>query len=186
MRLFAALDLPLVVAQALSAAWAAARPSERELRAVPADQWHVTLAFYGEVAESAVPGLCDRLGRAAGRTAPMRLGLAGAGTFPKDARHARVVYTPVVGELAALIRLAEQCAAAGRRSGLDLPDRPYRPHLTLARARGTTVDCRRLVAALAEVTTPEWTAGELRLVHSRLGPPTTHELLAGWPMAHQA
>ncbi|MGH3313594.1 MAG: 2'-5' RNA ligase family protein, partial [Streptomyces sp.] len=43
--------------------------------------WHLTLAFYGDVADDLLPELRERLTRAAGRRRPLRLRLAGGGRF---------------------------------------------------------------------------------------------------------
>jgi 2'-5' RNA ligase len=59
-------------------------------------------------------------------------------------------------------------AAAARRTGVLLDERPYRPHLTLARARPGH-DLRPLVAALQDYRSAVWTSSAVELVHSRLG-----------------
>ncbi|OEV08074.1 2'-5' RNA ligase family protein, partial [Streptomyces nanshensis] len=43
--------------------------------------WHITLAFYGEVDEARSDGLRERLARAARRGRPLRLRIAGGGHF---------------------------------------------------------------------------------------------------------
>ena len=181
MRLFAALDPPpgeiAALAEALAAAMAG--PDER-LRRVPPEQWHLTTAFYGDVPEAVVPELTERLGRAAGRTGPMSLRLCGAGTFPKQAAKGRVLWAGVDGDVTELSRLADRCVAAGRRCGLAMEERPYRPHLTLARTRRDPLDLRDPVTALSTYEGHPWPATSLRLVKSTLGPKVTHETLHEW------
>ena len=174
MRLFAAVDPPAAEVTALSATL-----GERDgrVRWVGEHQWHVTLAFYGEVPEAVVAGLQERLARAAARTAPFSLRLAGGGSFPRQARRARQVWVGLDGDLPALHRLAERCVAVGRREGLDLPDRPYRPHLTLGRARGDTVDATDLVTRLSSYAGAAWPVTSFRLVRSILGPSVAHSSL---------
>src|SRR3954451_7568960 len=120
MRLFAAIDPPDTEVAALAAASGDAIP---QLRYVPTHQWHITTAFYGEVPDRVVDELGERLGRAAARTAPITLALRGAGTFPKQAAKARVLWVGLDGDVAELSRLAERCVAAGRRCGLPMEDR---------------------------------------------------------------
>lgn len=43
--------------------------------------WHITLAFYGEVSDAVLPSLEERLARAARRGRPLRLRIAGSGRF---------------------------------------------------------------------------------------------------------
>jgi 2'-5' RNA ligase len=178
LRLFAALDL----SEEASSSLAASVPFDARLRYVPREQWHVTVAFYAEVADSLTEELADRLSRAAARTPAPRLRLAGAGAFPAGSRPARVLWCGLAGDVETVKRLAERAVAAGRRTGLDLENRRFRPHLTLARARREPVDMNAAVSALSAYSGPEWTADELHLVESHLGPKTRHEKLASWPL----
>ncbi|MFI6347906.1 RNA 2',3'-cyclic phosphodiesterase [Streptomyces sp. NPDC050560] len=166
MRLFAALVPPADVLDAVAAAVAglrAALPDEgHTVRWSRRESWHLTLAFYGEADGPATAVLADRLGRAAARTAPFRIGLGGGGHFGDT-----VLWTGAGGDLPALRRLAERAAAAGRRAGLPGEERRYRPHLTLARAR-TLPGLPAAVSALDGFTTGDWTVRELVLLGSEL------------------
>lgn len=180
MRLFVALTPPPDVVEELQARVAALRELERDVRWSPPAQWHLTLAFLGEVGDETRGELSRRLGRAAGRYPPLTLSFGGGGRFGH-----RVLWTRVHGDRDRLRRLADSVRAAARRSGLATEQRPYRPHLTLARATGTG-DLRPLVEALAPYEGRSWTADELHLVHSRLGagPGGTalHEPIRSWPL----
>ena len=185
MRLFVAVDPPPQLRDSLDAAIGA---RDEQLRWVPPEQWHLTLVFCGEVTEQVVPELTERLGRAAARTSPFALRLQGAGTFPKQAARTRVLWAGVGGDVPAMTRLAERCAAAARRSGIDVEDRSFRPHLTLARARRDAADAREPVARLTAFTTESWPVTHFRLVRSTLGAQVRHETLAELALAsaHQA
>ncbi|MGH8869144.1 MAG: 2'-5' RNA ligase family protein, partial [Actinomycetes bacterium] len=84
-----------------------------------------------------------------------------------------------------LRRLAATTAAAARRTGLDVDHRPYRPHLTIARAR-QPVDVGPLLDRLSDHRGPAWTAGSLHLVRSRLAAHadrgSVYETVASWPL----
>jgi 2'-5' RNA ligase len=84
-----------------------------------------------------------------------------------------------------LSRLAASVTAAARRTGVPVDDRPYRAHLTLARARGGA-DLRPAAAALAGFAGTPWTADTLHLVRSRLGAgpggTAAHEVAESWPL----
>jgi RNA 2',3'-cyclic 3'-phosphodiesterase len=144
---------------------------------VPPEQWHLTLAFYDEVDEGKVDKLQEGLARAAERTSPFGVRLATAGTFPRQATRARVLWIGLDGEVDALRRLADRCAGAARRARIAVDDRKFRPHLTLARARRETVDVHHVVQRLASYTSPWWSVTSLRLVHSTLGSVVRHETL---------
>jgi 2'-5' RNA ligase len=180
MRLFVAVSPPPDALDELRSATAAVRAAHPQLRWTRPDQWHLTLAFLGDVDDEARADLSGRLGRTAARHPPMRLALNGAGRFGD-----RVLWTRVTGDLVALRGLAASVRAASVRAGIDVEDRPYRPHLTLARGR-EGADLRPVVDALARFAGRSWTAGELHLVHSRLGagPERTSRYtpLATWPL----
>ncbi|NLU74227.1 RNA 2',3'-cyclic phosphodiesterase [Streptomyces sp. HNM0575] len=86
MRLFTALLPPAHVldgAAQLAEKVAELRAMDRAGRLRWADRanWHITLAFYGEVGDGQLDGLRERLSRAARRARPLRLRIAGGGQF---------------------------------------------------------------------------------------------------------
>jgi 2'-5' RNA ligase len=180
-RLFIALTPPAPVADELAAATAELRDRTPELRWAPPGQWHLTLAFLGEVDDGRAAELGKRLARVARRHPPLRLAFASGGRFGS-----RVLWTRVEGDREPLRRLAGSVQAAARRCGVALEERAYRPHLTLARARGGRADLASLVERLRGFSGRAWTADELHLVRSQLGggPGGTalHENVASWPL----
>jgi 2'-5' RNA ligase len=82
-RLFVALIPPENTLDEIEAAFAPCRDGRPGLRWIRRESWHVTLAFYGEVGDRAVPRLLPRLERAAGRHPRRELAFAGAGAFPR-------------------------------------------------------------------------------------------------------
>jgi 2'-5' RNA ligase len=176
-RLFVAVIPPEPAVADLRAAVGTARAAAPPgLRWADPARWHLTLAFLGEVEERRVDELRERLGRTATRHAPPCLRFAGAGRFGD-----RVLWVGVDGENDELRRLAASSAAAARHTGIAVDDRPYRPHLTVARAdRSARADLRPTVEALHAYAGPPWSADRLHLVRSYLGPTPRHEPLADW------
>ena len=188
LRLFVALVPPEPVVEHLEAAVAHVRRRWTvALRWTQPVTWHLTLAFFGEVAEERVPDLETRLGRVAARHDVLELRFRGAGAFSRPAR-ARVLYTEVEADLPRLVALSASCGAAGRRIGLDLDDRPYRPHVTLARVKGREpVDVTSVVEELRAYKGPNWAASDLVLVRSYPEAGAHYESLASWSLRrHQA
>jgi 2'-5' RNA ligase len=153
-----------------------------DVRPVPPHQWHVTLAFYGEVPDGKVPALTDRLTRAASRTPSFELALTGAGVFPGQPRQARQIWVGLDGDVAVLTRLAERCVAAGRRESIPIEERAFRPHLTLGRARKQTVDATDLVGRLSGYGSATWSVRSFTLVRSTLGASVRHGPLVELPL----
>lgn len=181
-RLFAALLASDDALADLDAAVAPLRDEWTTLRWTPPSMWHLTVAFFGDVVEGRVPELSTRLERAAGRHEALTLRFADGGGFSRPAR-ANIVYAGVDGSIPALQALADSCSAAGRRIGLAMEDRPYRPHLTLARVKGRApIDVRPLVERLDGYVGPTWTSSEMVLMRSHLGPQTWYEPIGRWPL----
>ena len=139
---------------------------DQALRWTDVPDWHITLAFYGELEESKLPALTERLTRAAARHAPVELALTGAGRFGKQA-----LWVAVSGEILALRRVSRSVIAAGRRAGADVDDKlRFKAHVTLARGfRNRPADLRPYVSALADYSGPRWVGREVQLIQSHLG-----------------
>jgi RNA 2',3'-cyclic 3'-phosphodiesterase len=181
-RLFVAIVPPPAVLDELEAAVAPLRPAWPVLRWTGRPAWHLTLAFLGEVGEDSAAALAPRLGRAAHRHPSLSLSFAGAGAFPAAGR-ARVLWSGIRGDSAALTALARSVAAGARRAGAPPPDegRRFRPHVTLARCRDPA-NVRPLVQALEGYAGTPWTAPEIHLIRSYQGPVQRYETVGTWPL----
>lgn len=167
MRLFAALVPPPEVLEDLEA-FLEPRLASAPFRWARADQWHVTLAFYGEVPDVRVDDLVERLEVAAGRRRSQRLAVGGGGAFP-SAADAKVLWAGLEPEDPAdLDRLAAGCRGAAARAGVRVDGRGFVPHLTLARLR-VPQDVVRWLRLLDTYAGPAWAADRVALVASHLG-----------------
>jgi RNA 2',3'-cyclic 3'-phosphodiesterase len=180
--MFVAVAPPPAVLDELETAAAPLRGTRHDLRWTSREAWHITLAFLGEVDETATSRLAPRLERAAVRHGPFSVRFTGAGAFPAAAR-ARVLWCGLGGDVRALAGLAGAVAAGARRAGAKPPDegRPFRPHLTLARCR-MPADVREVVAALDGYDGTPWTADRIHLIHSRPGEQPRYSTLGSWPL----
>lgn len=129
------------------------------------EDWHITLAFLGEIPSTAVPLLRSVLaGRAASQPA-LQLGLRGGGHFD-----GRLLWSGIDGDLEGLHLLAADVRELVKSCGTDFVDRPLRPHLTLARARrGDAASVPQAAAGLTGFVGRRWQAGHLHLVGSNIG-----------------
>ena len=167
MRLFLALRLPDAVVSDLDDALGALRERHPQLRWIPPERWHLTLAFFGEVPAREVDALRRRISRRLGDADETELWLAGAGRFGD-----RVLWVGVGGATAALRAVADRMA---------VEDRAYRPHLTVARTR-ERADLRPVVEQLRDYVGPRWRATRVELIESHLGPRPMYETLEQWPL----
>jgi RNA 2',3'-cyclic 3'-phosphodiesterase len=129
MRLFIGIGLPASVAEALanSAAKLISLASAR-LRWTPPANMHVTLSFLGQVHEARREVIAQAL--ATIHAPHMKLALSGIGAFDR----AGVLFASVEPS-PALLALAERVVATMQACGFPREDRPYSPHITLARTR---------------------------------------------------
>jgi RNA 2',3'-cyclic 3'-phosphodiesterase len=173
MRLFVAVVPPSEVVEHL-AEFVEPRRSypDEDLRWATEENWHITLAFLGDVPEYKMDDLAEGLERVAGRQKPIDLQLGGSGAFPSVAE-ARVLWTGVRDEARALPHLAGTTRGAANKAGVTVDGRKFTPHVTLARLR-RPVDVARWVRIFDGYQGPPWTAQGIELISSRLGEGPSH------------
>ncbi|MEU9303451.1 RNA 2',3'-cyclic phosphodiesterase [Streptomyces sp. NPDC048269] len=143
------------------------------------EDWHITLAFLGELPVTTVPLLQPPLADLAATRRPLQLALRGGGHFDE-----RVLWSGIDGDLEGLHLLATEVRTMVKECGVAYEGRPLRPHLTLARSRrsdpSSTVEA---AAALAAFTGRPWRAERLHLVgsnHSRGPGPIRYRDIEAW------
>ncbi|BFU44783.1 RNA 2',3'-cyclic phosphodiesterase [Krasilnikovia sp. MM14-A1004] len=152
------------------------------------ETWHVTLAFLGEVADERAPAASEALQRAAdgwraaGSGAP-QLCLAGGGRFGRG--RFTVLWVGVDGDRDAVQRLSKQVRREFKRDRLPYDDRPFNPHLTVARP-GDKLAAAEVAADredLAGYRGPQWPVERMALMRSHLGPQPWYEQVSAFPLA---
>ncbi len=174
MRLFAGVELPPDVRAgcATAAGAIASRLDEAGVRApirwTAERNLHVTLWFFGNVdgpaharlaAAMSVPWLVPAFGAAVG----------GAGAFPPSGPP-RIVWLGLQHGGDSFAALHRELTPRVVRLGFPAERRPYHPHITIGRVKGTTRDSARIRAVLPAIATPAQ-AFEVRsvtLFHSQL------------------
>jgi 2'-5' RNA ligase len=101
---------------------------------VKPDNMHITIRFLGDLGDSGVRRVGESTRRGAGphRAFPARLGELGA--FPTVSRP-RVLWMGLAEGSAESIALAKSVNQSLQGDGFGPPDKPFRPHITLARVR---------------------------------------------------
>ncbi|MDR1394097.1 MAG: 2'-5' RNA ligase family protein [Bifidobacteriaceae bacterium] len=171
MRLFCAIRPPAEALDHLSAALGSVlRPSlGRRSPLQPRGNWHITLAFYGELADGAVPQLVAELTERLGPIAPFALELRGAGRFGRG-----VGWIGLGGQMERFNQARTAALTAGQSCSVDPPAAPdtrhpaSHPHLTITRSAGRPALADAL-QAMACYLGPSWLVRQAVLVRSELG-----------------
>ncbi len=144
MRLFTAIDIPEEVRERLRALVEQWKPLAK-IHWSPVANLHITTKFIGEWPEARLEEM-KRAIEGIRRPGAFEIAIRGFGWFPNE-RHPRVLWAGIEGgeALAALARATEQAVSA---VGVAAEERPYAPHLTLARVReATSLDALRSAVA---------------------------------------
>lgn len=139
-RLFVAAPLPdetsAAVARLVHDVRAAGVPGGgRDVRWVRLDGLHLTLRFLGPTAEERVEPAATAVRAVARSQPPIDVAIDGAGAFPPTGRP-RALWLGITDGSDRLAELAMAVDAALVAAGWTFDPRPFRPHLTLARADG--------------------------------------------------
>ena len=189
LRLFVACELPPEMKAALAALQEALRrQGAPPVRWVRPEGIHLTLKFLGAVPAQRVADICAALAPTVEGIRPLQLSLGSLGTFG-GRRGARVVWVSVEGDAPRVAELQRRVEAALARLGFPTEDRPFAPHLTLARVPENVGSAERerlwdLTKALAAPEATPVTIRELSLMRSILGPAgAVYERLAAFPLS---
>jgi 2'-5' RNA ligase len=181
MRIFIGIDLDPELRGRISRFLEGVQGFAPDARWVRPESLHITLKFIGEQTPERVEAIAERLRRVKGGEFEIRSG--GYGFFP-TAKAPRVFWIgihagPQLAELAGSIDVATA------ELGIPREDRPYSPHLTLARAGGrsgspkwrkgdapnaTFAVLEKRLAAMGELDFGTMTAREFILYQSQLSP----------------
>lgn len=129
MRLFIGIPLSDAARAEVATVVSELRRGSDDLRWSAPDSWHITLQFLGSAGAEQLDCLKARLAEVHAAPLPLRLGPLGAferaGTVYVDVQR-----TPAIAEL------QQQVTAATAKCGFMPEERPFHPHITLARAKG--------------------------------------------------
>ena len=130
MRLFIGIDLDPELRSRIERFIEGVQGFAPNARWMQAESLHVTLKFIGERPQEQVEALTQRLRRV--ESGSFELRFTGYGFFP-TAKAPRVFWIGIQAD-AHLAQLAANIDAATSEIGIPREDRPYSPHLTLARS----------------------------------------------------
>lgn len=130
---------------------------------------HLTLKFLGEIPQVSVPHISTAASRAVVGCAPFSIRLEQAGAFPKQGQP-RVLWIGINDFSGKLGQLQARLEDESVNVGFAKDDRPFHPHLTVARLRQAR-HARTLAAAHRELDfeSAEIAVSELLVIRSELG-----------------
>lgn len=185
MRAFIAMDIPTT--PALEEASAALKAAETTLKLVDLGILHLTLKFLGETPEERVPLISEVMRSATSGVTARRIVLRNMGAFPSP-RRVRVVWIGLEPR-EPLQRLARALEEGCARLGFPSEDRPFTPHVTLARAKVPQRSGRleRVIDAFKEREFGDFVVDSIALKKSILHPTgPEYQVLAKVPLAQPA
>jgi len=169
MRLFVAIEIPPDVRAALAALLQEFRVIAPPAKWVRAENMHITLKFLGETESTKLAAIQEAL-RTIRSGQAVALRFLGLGFFPNEKR-AKVFWAGIESS-ANLPAIAAEIDRSMHRLGFPLENRPFTPHLTLARFEPPGIPAK-LFAAAEERSAREFgslTAREFHLIQSKLKP----------------
>ncbi|QDU64692.1 2'-5'-RNA ligase [Planctomycetes bacterium Pan216] len=111
------------------------RRSYPDVKWAPAENLHLTLVFLGDVHVNDLNGITEALAEVGREFDPYWLSLRAIGCFPKPAR-ARIVWVGCDEGSDETTTLQDLIATQLEPFGYRRENRPYRPHVTIGRAKG--------------------------------------------------
>ncbi len=134
-RSFVAIELPQEAKNGLaSLRRKLGRDEHRFVKWVDPGGIHLTLKFLGNIPSKRATEITEAMTKAVQGLSPFVLEISGLGAFP-SVRQARVVWVGVRGELDKLSTLQQNIDSALATLGFAREERPFVPHLTVARVR---------------------------------------------------
>ncbi len=187
MRLFVAVYPPEHVADDFAACVERLRVSQalREgvnTRVASRANWHVTLAFLGDVPDDRWTDAAAAVERATALVTPFEVRLTGGGRFGRG--RFTILWVGLGGDVPALAGLSRGVRRELKRARLAYDPKPLRPHVTVARP-GDRVDRAALEAdraVLDSYESPPWMVAEVVLMRSRPGPKPAYDRLGAWAL----
>ncbi|WP_054956585.1 RNA 2',3'-cyclic phosphodiesterase [Paenibacillus dakarensis] len=174
MRLFIAVPLPQVVSEHIQR-WSQEIGKQMLFRKwVHPQDYHITVQFLGDVKSKNVDSILSSLQAAVVKQQTIELSLQGAGVFGLSSAP-RVLWAGIAGETEKLGKLQQAVTTAMLPLGFKPEDRPYRPHITVARKyKGGSIAAELINTGPEPVS---WTTDKLVLFRTHMHSSPMYEIL---------
>ncbi len=181
MRLFTGLSLAYEVRRNIELLYQSLQPLA-PIQWSPVANLHVTTKFIGEWPAERLDELkaALRAGQTGRSVLPFTVAIDGFGWFPTP-HHPRILFAAVRAP-EALRQLASNTDTTLAQLGVPKEEKPYRPHLTLARIKDAQVDLAPIKQFIAQLPSTEFgrmNVNGFKLYESRAG---TYSVLEDFPL----
>lgn len=136
---------------------------------VKPENFHLTVRFLGDLGDSGVRRVCDTVAEAVSPLSAPRARLGELGAFPNLERP-RILWVGFAEGARELETAGKAVNDALRKAGFGPPDKPFRPHLTLARVREGARGLDRVREAKLPPRPPEGLLDRIVVMKSELHP----------------
>ncbi|UVI30785.1 RNA 2',3'-cyclic phosphodiesterase [Paenibacillus spongiae] len=186
-RLFVAVPLSAEFKAAVSV-WC-----DTKVRELPFKKWahpddlHITLHFLGDTPGERIAAIEQAVRHAACSTEPFSLAIESPGTFGRPDKPS-VLWAGIGGELDALHQLNKRILSRLAPLGYEPENRPYHPHLTLARDYRSPVPFEPSMLESCRIPLTEdgaplrWAVNDIVLYRSRLQRQPLYEVVSRFPL----
>lgn len=138
-RAFIAANLPVGIVRRITEYQARLREQAGQVEGlkmgwVPPPRMHLTLKFLGDISGESAAAIEEQLLPCLAERIPVPLIVQGLGAFP-DSGHPRVIWVGLQDTAEALSRLAQVVDTQLSKLGFPEEEKPFHPHVTLARVK---------------------------------------------------
>ncbi|WP_160032353.1 RNA 2',3'-cyclic phosphodiesterase [Paenibacillus sp. An7] len=141
------------------------------------EDYHITLQFLGDTERGSINRLCETLREAAVQIEPFPLSVGNVGVFGTSLRP-RVLWRGVEGEIDKLAELFQNILDVTVPLGYIPEDRPYRPHITIARKFDDSKNCNwKLEELQAQEKMEPWLVKDFVLFQTMLGQKPMYKII---------
>jgi RNA 2',3'-cyclic 3'-phosphodiesterase len=171
-RSFLAIDPPEEILKGIDAVQRRLRKLiERDIRWVRPEGIHLTLKFFRDIIAADVTNIAAVAEKATEKERPFSLAIRGAGVFP-DPHRPRVLWLGMNGDVERLLAFQKGLDQALHEIGFLREERPFRPHLTVARIKSSRglIGLVRALEKNEEYSAGRFVASGLSLMQSELTP----------------
>ncbi len=168
-RSFVAVAISAEVRRALGELQATLRRRGLKLRWVPPENLHFTIKFLGNIDPGLVASMGETLREVALKTEPFEITVGGLGAFP-NVRAPRVLWVGLRTGAEPLVELAREVSAMVQRFPTEADNKPFKPHLTIARIKDRKPGALVIPEALLQASFGSCTCDRVLLMQSVLSP----------------